>query len=805
MVPIEIQAVRQWTHSFSPEERKRPAHYTYEPNGALDFNTATQIAESKKILRGFYVTRCDDFVLGDIDHVDTPEDPWNQIPIELVMMFRTAPTYCEASPSGKGIRFIYKLQEGEKAKTTGSYFLLRNDTQEKHNPKEYQVNFDRPWMTITGNKLTWSSDSIGTVTLADLGQAFAIKDQKKKEHDLSCKQPVDAGPPPALSLILTILQSLPVDQNPRIQRAYKSTFNEEYQHYTYWMRVLMAVHNYATLANKDIECLSAVLKWSRLDDAFKSDDDVTYHWSSLSNREDSISYRSLIKLGNSYRLRWPRPKKQTKDEMDRGVPRKPMITEYVNFKTLVAHYHIKLYRDEDNPNILYVTGDADIIARYFMMFDVTETLGEYYGPFTKDTLTPALYILAQDTGFIGVSHNQINQFVKTYLAETLESINIVRLYFDTPFDKLPERYRENAENYNKSTVDYLYEALDIDYRTEERAEEENLYKTYYKLWLMGIVRSLYFKDSPYSNNCVLLLTGPEQIRKTSHFKYLLPTFMRNLVALTTHGFGSEASMRDIVKLSANNLVLVWDEIEQYLTSETESNFKKIIDGNPQKIIDKYEVIDRTIVPKAIYGATSNLSEFRLGNEGSRRLFHIPVKWVDTDHMATVCWHRLINSLKEEMQIGLRMGEIPWLLTKDQLDQQMELHRSLRAKNTLDYALEEIFDFSEKLNISDGGCLKDCTSIQTDKSGILRTTREISDLLVRYGFGSIGLKRPALVKTLERLCGDYTNTRKYAIELSRPKCVVKRGEATQHHFRKWIMPPVRQEILRTLATGFDNVN
>ena len=800
MVPKELHSIRQWSHSFNTTELKRPAHHDYIPNGALSYTEAKAVASKQGYLTGFYVTRSDNYILGDIDKITNINDPWEEIPIEITMLLRVSPTYVEISPSGKGLRFVYKLKD-DKAITTGSYYLLRKDHQGEFDPKHYQINFDKPWMTITGNKTSWSTDTINEIELSELEQAFAIRYAKKKQQDLT---PVDTTNLPGLTAIISALKNIPVDQNPRIIRAYEKTFEEGYAHYTFWMKVMMAVHNYASLSGNMVECLQAFNQWSAKDaDNYNGEDDVTKHWDSLSNTEDSVTYRSLFKLANTSVIRWPRPKKRTTQEVERNTPLKPLLTEYANFKAMISFYNIQLYRSKLDPNTLYMTADMDIIETYCMVYQVKEWLG-LYGPYTKDTLTPALYVLAQDIGFVGMSHGQMNQFIKTYLAETTQMINPIRLFFDMPFRKLPEKYQENADKYNVSTIDYLYEALDIDYQTGETDKEDDLYKSYYKIWLLGLVRNMYYSHTQHQNNCVLLLTGVEQVRKTSHFRYLLPTFLREHIAFTTHGFATESSMRDVTKLASSSLVLVWDEIEQYLNSETESNFKKIIDGIPQKIIDKYETLPVTIVPRCLYGATSNKREFKLGDDGSRRLFHIPVKWVDTDHMNTVCWHSLINGLKKEAEFSMRAGDVPWLLTQDQLDYQAQLHRNIRSKTTLDYALEELFKFEESRPLHEGGVLPGAKSIQSDKTGTFKTTKEISDTLIRFGFGQIGIKRPALVKTLERLCGEYTQTRKYGVMLRSPKCTVHRGLATQHMHKKWVMAPMRMSIEDVYTKEFEEV-
>ena len=54
-LPEEIKEIRQWTYSYSLDELKRPTHYKYAPNGAFDFQTASDRAGAKKLI-GFLKT-----------------------------------------------------------------------------------------------------------------------------------------------------------------------------------------------------------------------------------------------------------------------------------------------------------------------------------------------------------------------------------------------------------------------------------------------------------------------------------------------------------------------------------------------------------------------------------------------------------------------------------------------------------------------------------------------------------------------------------------------------------------------------
>jgi len=278
--------------------------------------------------------------------------------------------------------------------------------------------------------------------------------------------------------------------------------------------------------------------------------------------------------------------------------------------------------------------------------------------------------------------------------------------------------------------------------------------------------------------------------------------MRDQIAFTTHGFGTETSDRDVCKLSASNLMIVWDELEQYLNSTTEPNFKKIIDNNPQKIIDKYQVLPMVVKPIAIYGATSNMRQFKLGQEGSRRMFHIPVKWVDTDILLEINWHKIINDLKIKVSKLLKRGIVPWLLEEEELEQQIHLHKSLRAKNAIDITLAEVFDTSKDL--TGRSIIPGVKTLQRNTNFRALTTKEVADLLIRYGFPPHKMHRPTLIRALERLCGNYTVTRRKTKMFETPACRVYKGLAVQSNKRKWIMPPMYDYVWESISSSFSNL-
>ena len=795
-IPDELKVLKQWTISFSKEERKRPKHSKYKPNGAWSMETALREVQ-EGMLTGMFVTFNDPYILGDIDHVTNPNDPFAELPIALASFIQETATYYEVSPSGQGIRFILRLPSADlKADLDGNVFY----THDMEDKRSCQINIGPPWMTITGNPTIFSENRLAEVTLEQLGEIFELKYRAKKEQDLEEKvaPATKQSKLPSLTEVTTHLLTLPLDQNPRILRAYEKTFNSKYEHYDYWLKVLMALHDYASRSDQKVECLEVAIRWSMKDPAkFTGDKDVADRWKSFNRTEGMVSYKTLFRLYYHYVLRWPRPKRQTKEDKQNRRPVMPLTTEYVNFRALCDHFDIKLWRNVHNSVEAFVTCDEDLRIDYFIgLSGVYDLYGKYCGPLTERTLTPAFHILCQDHGFVGISHGQVRAFVMNFLAETNTEVDPIRDYLDTPLEELPERYQieDNLDQAKNTSFEALFACLKLDYMTAETKREEALYKLYYRAWLMGIIRSIYYPNSAHMNNAILLLTGPEQTRKTSHFRYMFPPCLKQYLAMTTHTFATPDGMRDIAKLSATNILVVWDELEHYLDAKSESNFKKILDNNPQKIIDKYEVLEKLIQPIAIYGATSNQREFKLGNEGSRRIFHIPVKWVATDKMEKICWHKLFRDLKTEVDNALARGNVPWLLTEEQLQYQRVLHGQIRAKTNLDLLLEEVFAF-------DGPCesliyhLRGVTSFQGKGNGLLMTTKQIAEELIKHGGNQMAMSRPALIKTLERLCGEFTGTQRKREVLDSPKCEIYKGQAYQNHYKKWVMPEIRSEFMR----------
>lgn len=803
-VPQEMRNKKQWSVSYSAQELKRPLHYQYTPDGGLAADKAVKVARKNGVLSGFYVTESDNLVLVDIDHV-TDTEALTGIPEELVNFIKNTPTYWEVSPSGNGLRGIVKIDKAEdKKKLKQKIALLIGQNGDTN--REAQINFGAPWMTITCNPTSYSTDTIAPVTLDELGLYFDVRYKgSSQEHPL-----VPTEELPDIEDMSRILSGLPLDQNPRIKRAYKKVFGHEYQHYEYWMKVMMAMHSFAQLADKTIACLDLMNDWSAQDaSTYKGYDDVANHWKSLENAEGSITYRTLFALNKEMILVWPIPKPQSKIERELGMAQRPLNSAYANFEALCLYYDIRFFRDEfstSNMYSSYMSCDYDIADK----FDAERTHMEfdlYYGPYTKDTLVPVFSKFLQDNGFLGITFQRVKEFLQTMLSRKLTRINLFKMYLDTPFNDLPEKYKDNARTYEYSTIDNLFKCLSIEPIFEdidEREQELALYKRQFTIWLLGMIRNLYYSRDQYNiNNCILVLVGKEQTRKTSFFKAMLPERYREKhVKFTTHGFDKAESMRDLAKIASTSMILIWDEVERYINAQNESNFKKVIDNTPQTIIDKYEVAEKTVTPIAVYAATSNQREFKLGDTGSRRMFIIPIKWAHTNKVNMICWHALLNEVRVMYEHAVRNHQTPWLLTESELNFQLKLHGSFKSKTDIDIILGEMFE-GEPLDLEGKTTIPGISSVQADTTGRLLTSTRVREMFVRYS-GVTNVKPSAFEKAIQRFCSAYTGTERTTIYTLRPKAQLTKGVLQQGVHKRWVFPPL-SEAAKKKMEGFIPIN
>lgn len=777
MIPKELKKIRQWTISKDTSNLKRPAYTKYKPNGALTYERAKELAGDKKYM-GFYVTTADPYMLIDVDHVN-PETLTESLPPKFLKFFLETRTYCETSPSGKGIRIIYKLPTAkDKELVNGNTFY----TTELADKKNIQVSFGPPWCTITGKQLPYSHNSVATVKLDKLKTLFNFK-FKIEDTAGNIKTTFFKDDVPSLSSLYFHTMRIPINQSDRVRRAYEKVTGCTYEHYAFWLKILMALHHYQTVSENKRDVLPLAIKWSAQDEEnYKGESDVIQKWRSFDeDRDETVTYLTIYRMSAESNIKWPYPKARKKDD----DPYQPLITQIANFKELLKFNNIKFHRSAYDRNIYYITGDTDILEKYFNRYEIY--FEKYYGPYDVKTLSYVMLEFAQDQDFIGITLTAIQGYVKAIAAEVKDEVNFFRRYLDTPFDELPENMKENGENASISNFETLWGCIKLPNGTSE--VDRKLYRTLFYKWFMGLIRNLYYEGPHRTNSGLLLLTGAEQTYKTSFFRYLLPEFFRSEVAFTTQGFSTTNDLRDVTKIAAQSMVVVFDEIEQHFTGDTaEASFKKLLDSEPSTFIDKYEVSPTTYVPKAIYGGTSNQSEFKLSSLGLRRIFHIPVRRVDTDTELKLCWWYVLNGLRKEYDEAIATGETPWSLPDLMVTQLSAKNASLKSETNLEILLGEIWDYDHKFDR-----LKDTTNFQHDPMRRLMRETDIFKIISVHEAAPNIIRRTALRHALKRKCSEYTGTLRDDIQIYKPRCIIHNGMAKQGSHYRWVMPPLKKHV------------
>ena len=140
----------------------------------------------------------------------------------------------------------------------------------------------------------------------------------------------------------------------------------------------------------------------------------------------------------------------------------------------------------------------------------------------------------------------------------------------------------------------------------------------------------------------------------------------------------------------------------------------------------------------------------LDQDSSRRAALIEVDFIDTDKLEKINWHKFYSDFVKEGAKALKNKQYAWKLSQEDIDLQYQENERFRAPNELELILREVFDFEHPYP-----GLKVVTSKQTDNN-YLRTRSDIIGC-IKQKYPNIHIKVPALVNTLEQLCGKYTHT------------------------------------------------
>jgi len=631
------------------------------------------------------------------------------------------------------------------------------------------------YVTVTGNALRkWDIKEISASEIVPWFKKNGDQLEPEPEPDPSLELFKQASSLPDLDVMLEALRLCRLDQSAAVRRAYEVIMNQSYNHYDYWFKVMSAVHNYMSiLGTNSAKIFANILEWSQSDtEAYVDDDDVMAHWSSLSDQENKISYNTLFKFARLIKFDWPVEKVDRK-----GIGTgKPLINEYKNFKYLMEYFDISFYH-EPYTNGLYVETDIKTIENYF----IDETTAYFFGkvgPFSQEDLVATLWTLAQDNHYDNIPLGTIAPIAKTYISKTTKKFNLMDQWLNTEYKDLPPELLEPGTDSSCSNIDYIIDCLKL-----HPLQNKDLAKKYLEAFFFGIVMPIYNPNRIWpEHNFMLILTGPENCRKSSFFSSLMPPQFKNyLITHSTETLSSAKSLRDFMIQMTSSALLVIDEFEIFYNRKNDSLFKSLVTCDSVDYIPIYSKMMTKTIRTAALAGTTNQQKLPLEQDSSRRVALVEVSFIDTDSLMKVNWHHFYRSYVERGKELLKAKKYPWKLSQANINMQYQENERFRAPTELEYVLKELYDFDYEFP-----GLEVIKSVQSDNTWLSSRNDVIGTIKQKYP--SMPVKIPALVNVLEQLCGKFTSTSRTSRDLPNCKGTISKGIVKQAKYTKYVMPP-----------------
>lgn len=720
---------------------------------------------------GIKLSSSTDYIAFDIDD-ELAKKGKRKFSLELLSQefkdfLKKYPTYTEISPSGCGLRVIARCSDKKSLNSTTGKFLL---DQSKCIGGELFTHSG--YVTITGNCVE------NPRKLVDLSPVNILKWVKSKVVDKSSKPGVQPNVLKVLGLaeFNNILDMCKLDQSDKIKRAYTSIMSDDYNHYDYWLKIMAACHDYGLRTGKMNEVREYVLRWSKTDPAaYQNDEDVLKHFESFSETDSGMTYKTLFKFSRLLKFDWPKP--MIKKNVNTG---KPMINENKNFLYLLEYYNIK-FKLEILSNHFYVSADKSIMDNYFKLTSDKKMYFGMVGPYSKEEMHYKMWQIAQDNGYDNATSSTIRPLFQSSFFENCEQINIFEEWLNTEPKDIPFDLREPGTDIECSTLEYLISC--IEFQPDQNMELVNKYlETFFFEMVMPIynVRQLFAERS-----FMLILTGPENTRKSSFFKMLFPQQLQDTLMInSTEKLRDGKSLRDFKNLITRKCLVVVDEFDHFYDPKDDSLFKSLVTCASAPFVPIYQT-EPVIIPRnAVLAGTTNETRLGYKQDSNRRFALLRVKHVDTDKMMKINWHHFYRGYVKRGSQAMMNNQFPWKPTDELIKLQYQENETNRAKTNLEQALLEVFDFAmdKHTKVRD---LQTIKSVQTDKE--LSSYRSIEGALrQRFPYQNINIAE--LKRLLERLCGRYTSTTNKRIELPGNNSYIHNGICKQGQWTKYLMPP-----------------
>jgi hypothetical protein len=338
---------------------------------------------------------------------------------------------------------------------------------------------------------------------------------------------------------------------------------------------------------------------------------------------------------------------------------------------MADYYNIKLHQDVFS-GLLYVTADKDILKKYFFG---KETSFGMVGPYSLDELKYKFWLISQKNGYINITFSTISPLFGAYWPDNIKSVNMMKAWLETPPEELARDMVEKDTDISKSNLDYLMSCIKF-----KETQDKGLAKKYFDTFFFEMMMPIYNVERKYSQRSfMLVLTGPENCRKTTFFSMLFPANLRRqFVTNSTETLGGAKSVRDFATSLVTSALIVIDEFEIFYNQKNDSLFKTYVTSDVIDYVPIYEKTLRKEYKNAVLAGTTNRRSLAFEQDSNRRLAIIDVSFINTTAMECINWHHFYRYYIDKSKKAMLNGIHPWKLSDEVIKEQYRVNEEFRS-------------------------------------------------------------------------------------------------------------------------------
>lgn len=718
----------------------------------------------------------------------------------------TETCYTEFSMSGAGLHVIMRADPAVKERIEGKYSKIRLEG------LEGQINL-RGGVYMVCTQDVYTDAPIQPVDLEVVSRYF----QRAAAVTTPGQDapPVLAGQLISLDLLSRTLRVLPIDQSSKVKRAWQTVTKEAYQHYDFWKGVGMALYDYGEKTGKLAEALTVYNQWSAQDiDHYDGEEAIRAKWESFaSDRDDRISYRTLMGLFKELEFDWPDPIFNSKTGIN---TKQPVLNSHRNFEYLMEHFNIEFF--QEGSGLVYFRGD-DTLDSSFAQYNVPHPLrvegkimGKFYGPVPRKNLGLRITSFLQANIYgTKMTANLATELINAYLeANPPKAFNLIDVWLQTPFEELPLALQENAGNEGISNLETIASCIPSKYPHLVRS---GLRAFFYSFVKMQVHYEYEAAGKPFirnSNNTgMLIFIGQQATRKTTFFKSLLPQAIKDMYIKSrpASNVTSGKGLRDFdTNLWMPGFTLL-DEFDQAKPGWVQNILKQLLTDTHRSVTPIYETVERTMLRLSQLCGATNEERLPFADTGNRRMWAVPVDTIDTNTIWKINWHYFYRQLRTEIIQHIEESYLPgtvppWDLTADEIDAFEEAHRSHRSQSNWEIVLEEVYNVDlEFPGLKALGITNMRRAIYEDNNPHLASLPDVIATLASKGYTVSSKDMAALKRSVGKMSAMWTGYKSGDIVKRTGQWVYDQGQLCQGRtsngkwqYHKYLVPAVRQEFM-----------